>query len=99
MFIDLSIILPDLIALMEWILMIPNSNCPVKPILFYNQFHLVNCDVRRQSVRPSIINDKDLRKTTLFVFSRVKSIMYTESFPESVITVHERICENNFSEK
>jgi len=49
MFIDLLIILPDLIALTEWIQMVPNLNWSEKPISFYNQFYLVNCDVIRRT--------------------------------------------------
>ena len=46
-----------------------------------------------------LINKKDFRKTTLFVFSRVKSIIYTRNFPERVNTGHVRSCEKNFSGK
>ena len=42
MFFDSSIILPDLIGLVEWIVMVPNSSWSEKPILFYNQFYKCN---------------------------------------------------------
>ena len=52
---------------------------------------LLKCD--------GLINKKDFRKTTLFVFSRVKRIIYKKyigNFPEKVITVHVRISEKKF---
>ena len=66
MFIDLSIILPDLIALTEWILMVPNSNWSDKPISFYNQFYLVNCDVMNFVIDPST-TDKLSREMSQYI--------------------------------
>ena len=60
-----------------------------KANLIYNQFYLVNCDVINTD-NDGLINKKDFRKTTLFVFSRVKSIIYTRNFPERVNTGHVR---------
>ena len=49
MFVDLLIILPDLIALRKWIQMVPKSIWSEKPISIYNKFYLVNCDVIRRT--------------------------------------------------